>query len=357
VNLRDKDSRQSCSELLAARAGPDWQGPPTMIFPEGRITNGERLIQFKLGAFKPGKPVLPMSLRYPFRYFNPACVGGNRGPIWSLRMMTQFANFCVVEVYQPYEPEALEVQDCGIFAQRVRGLLASELGVRTTEHTVDDAFLYRAAARARVGNDFEVQSMRRLFDADLDQLKVWLQLFQNIDGNRSGRIERREFTRALSDQGRLDDSASNIFDFFDTDGSGSIEYREFVQGIALLSGRCSAASQAKLAFLVYDVEGRGRIRRDVLRAALDNAFAKPIACPQARLPTASLPRSLVESVGERLLPRQAAGLPGASSSSHEEDIDFETFSQLADQHPEILEGALISLRRRLGDSSGDFGLA
>jgi len=40
--------------------------------------------------------------------------------------------------------------------------------------------------------------------------------------------------------------------FFDTDGSGSIEFREYAQAVALLSGKCSAEDELKLTFLLCD---------------------------------------------------------------------------------------------------------
>ena len=40
---------------------------------EGVITNGFALTQFNVGAFSPGKPVVPVCLRYPWRQGNPKC--------------------------------------------------------------------------------------------------------------------------------------------------------------------------------------------------------------------------------------------------------------------------------------------
>lgn len=279
VNVRNKESKESCRRIVEQRSQPSWPGPPTMIFPEGRITNGEMLIQFKLGAFQAGQPVLPVVLRYPFKHFNPACCGSNVGPLWPLRMMTQFANFCKVEVLEVVVPSPAERSDAVLYAQEVRLLMATAAGLDTTEHNYDDAFLYTAARQARVVADFEVRSMCDLFSVDLKQLTTWLQVFRTVDSDHDGLIARSDFKKVIGASfpfRRTRDARSldRLFDFFDTDGSGTIEYREFVQGLALFSGKCDPGSMVKLAFLVYDVEGNGRVSRSVLRGALSRAFAQ-----------------------------------------------------------------------------------
>eukprot|EP00928_Gymnodinium_smaydae_P020277 TRINITY_DN17844_c0_g1_i1.p1 TRINITY_DN17844_c0_g1~~TRINITY_DN17844_c0_g1_i1.p1 ORF type:complete len:574 (-),score=108.74 TRINITY_DN17844_c0_g1_i1:122-1843(-) len=346
VNVSDKASRASCRDAIAMRANPDWKGAPLTIFPEGRITNGEMLIQFKLGAFHPGQPVLPVTLRYPHKYFNPTWVGKNRsagkGALWALRMMTQFANHCVIDIQDVYCPNAAEAADPVLFAKGVREVMADELDLPVTEHTYDDAFLYQAAARAHVQSDFEVESMRDILDVDLAQLLDWLEKFKALDAERVGVLTREEFVEALlansdgeesasgdDEQQRLPESLNRLFEFFDTDGSGLIEYREFVQGMALLSGRCSDETRTRLAFLVYDVEGRGRVRVEVLRQALDNAFA--------------LGGDAGCSLSDDLLsPALFPQIPGLV-----QELNFDQFCQLLTRQPLLLDAAFARMRRRL----------
>lgn len=40
------------------------EGPQVALFPEGTTTNGTYLLNFKVGAFKPGLPVQPVHLNY-----------------------------------------------------------------------------------------------------------------------------------------------------------------------------------------------------------------------------------------------------------------------------------------------------
>ena len=53
-------------EAIAARAqfAVAGEGPQVAIFPEGTTTNGTYLLNFKIGAFKPGLPVQPVHFDY-----------------------------------------------------------------------------------------------------------------------------------------------------------------------------------------------------------------------------------------------------------------------------------------------------
>lgn len=355
--VADRSSRAACKEAIAARADPAWQGPPLMIFPEGRITNGQMLIQFKWGAFYPGQPVQPVGLRYPYRYYDPAWTGKNRSCLWPLRMMTQFVNHCEVILMDPYCPSEDEKSNPALFCTEVRELIAEELGLATTEHTYDDAALYRAAQKAKCKTDFEVDSMRAVFDVDLSQLLEWLNRFKAIDVTSDGVIDRGEFEAILE----LGDTreAQLLFDFFDTDSSGFIEYREFVQCLAMLSGRCSDQTMLQVAFIAYDHDGSGRVRVRDLRKALQDIFATP--APELAPPPvpASLRQSRVQ-VSSRLSSRRsnttgdlATSMTKGSMCSYlasrddSDELNFEEFCRLVRSEPGLLEAAIARMRKNL----------
>lgn len=80
VNRFSSDSRRDASAQLVRRIeysrkhssnGSGDAYPHVMLFPEGACTNGKALIAFKPGAFRPGQPVQPVTLRYPYTYYNP----------------------------------------------------------------------------------------------------------------------------------------------------------------------------------------------------------------------------------------------------------------------------------------------
>merc|ERR1712063_33249 len=106
--------------------------------------------------------------------------------------MTQFYNCAEIEVLAPYEPSVAEIDNPALFANQVREEMARVLTVTTTEHSYNDAAFYREMMNANVKADFEVQGIAKMFSVEFDQLKEWLRLFQQLDTNGDGKIDRTE---------------------------------------------------------------------------------------------------------------------------------------------------------------------
>merc|ERR1712151_1200924 len=70
--------------------------------------------------------------------------------------------------------------------------------------------------------------------------------------------------------------------------NGRIEYREFVQFLALLSGRCSQETLVKLAFLIIDQEGTGRVHTRALRGMVERHRARKARRAEAFIHAASM---------------------------------------------------------------------
>lgn len=325
-----------------------------MIFPEGVVTNGQALVQFKVGAFSSGQPVTPVCLRYPFKHYNPCGCGKNTNVGMAiLRMLLQFKNRCEIDVLDTYVPSELEKEDPRIFAGNVRMEMAAHLQVPFTEHSYDDAFLVHAS-KAHVGNDFEISQLKSMYNYTFDDLKALLKTFEQCDRSNSGVISYTEFKQAMSSGGLVQEgsdvsverlkSVERVFAFIDQDHSGGIEYREFVQIAALLSGRCSLVSRAQLAFLVYDVEGKGKVQRRLLRQAVDDSVAHPR--------TSSVVSDTVDSADELSPGSQLLGNCGDEEDT--EELDMDEFCKLVESQPAVLEDALDLVRDRLG-MSGNLG--
>merc|ERR1712137_438421 len=111
-----------------------------------------------------------------------------------------------------------------------------------------------------------------------DQLKEWLRIFCKLDANGTGHISCKQFLDALGLKGLAPSTLDHVMNFFDTDDSGMIEYREFVQSLALITGQCSAEtcaeSRVKLAFLLCDTDGRGLVWRQSVLAWLDGSVTQ-----------------------------------------------------------------------------------
>ena len=96
------------------------------IAPEGSTTNGKVMLTFRTGAFVPLAPVLPILIRYPYRYASPAWT---RTSITKTmyRLLTQFVNFAeivLMPVMTPYQGE--KPQD---YAARVQSEMARQLNI------------------------------------------------------------------------------------------------------------------------------------------------------------------------------------------------------------------------------------
>merc|ERR1719329_1503478 len=291
VDRRNPDSKHACKDAIAQRADPErWSGAPILIFPEGTVTNGKQLVQFKAGPFAPGKPVMPVLMQYPNTNYDFTWVGKNSNlGVTFLRMMLQFQNRCTVTLLDQVEPSPQEIEDPILFANNVRKRMANELGVPTTEHSYDDVWFSLEALEANVESDFVIQDFSKMLGLDLEGFKVLLAKFKDMDKTGCGYISQEDFARVAGFTDRTPESAQRIFEFFDTDGNGRISYRSFVQALALISGKCSVDSQARLAFLIYDAEGCGKVSVQKLRASLDNAVAATTAdCAEEDLPSRRL---------------------------------------------------------------------
>jgi len=248
VDLKSKESKQACIKKIRERASPSWKGPHLLVFPEGRITNGKTLIQFKQGAFEPLQPVQPVVLRYPHKYFDPTGQSfANRSRLWVFRAFTQVYNSCIVTVLPSERPLPNETPEQ--FADRVRHKMAEALGVRTTEHSYADANLFREAMVHNVIPDFEVETMKKHFHVDKDEILSWLKLMQKYDTDHNGVVNESEFENLMQNLGHhTQNGVRELFRFLDTDRSGQLEYREVVQLFALLSRGAQVDQRALLAW-------------------------------------------------------------------------------------------------------------
>jgi len=254
-----------------------------------------------------------------------------------------------------YRPSEVEKKAPSQYAKNVRSVMADALGLPVTEHTYDDVFFYREAAfKAGVGSDFEIASLKKMFHADMDDLKEWLQTFKKLDKSDSGSISRAE----LVDYLQLNDAKPKVIDrlfrFFDTDGDGTIEYREFVQIVALLSGKMDGKSIAKLAFLVYDEDGTGRVKRSSLCQAIDHGFQGKAYNSQDDLTSASedgmsAQMSHKKSIGKQLLLDRASGQTDPSDDT----VGFLEFCAILDKNPNILDTGINELRDRILGNAQD----
>lgn len=81
--------------------------------------------------------------------------------------------------------------------------------------------------------------------------------FLRIDADGNGVIDRDEFLAhpAIAEN----PLASRVMDMFDEDRGGTVDFSEFVNGLARFSGRGDVEKRLRFAFDVYDLDGDGYI--------------------------------------------------------------------------------------------------
>lgn len=328
MNVGIADSRHAGADAIMNRASRDWTGPPLAIFPEGDFTNGNTMIGFKPGAFKPGEPVMPLVLRIYSDYWdwNLACVGKNRHWSWTLRLMAQPFVRCQVEILDTYRPSEQEKADANLYANNVRSVMSARAGVGVTEHTTQDKMLFAYASRKGVIPDFEVRAMKKIYNLTMDDLKELLASFKSLDVEDRGAITPQQLRKLLV--GYSPKALQRILRFVDSDGSGAIEYRDFVQMMAMLSKKCSSQSKAKMAFLLCDAEGRGKVSFANLRVWLDSTFGHDSSSTGSK-PTV-----------RRSLSTKLMRIYSIDSTDEDLELSFEEFSKMVNDHHQLFEEAL-----------------
>lgn len=122
-------SKLSIAEKIAERQKMvvEHEGalPPVAIFPEGTTTNGDHLLKFRTGAFIAGTPVVPVLIRYSYRWFSP-CYESIKTGKYVLGLLMQFSNHVRYHRLPVYYPSQEEKNDPGLYAQNVYSLILRE---------------------------------------------------------------------------------------------------------------------------------------------------------------------------------------------------------------------------------------
>lgn len=326
VDRFSNSGKEAAKNELVRRADPDYDGPPTMIFPEGTTTNGKVLIQFKQGAFTPGEPVLPVCIRFPAKYLPISFTGDLHGASFVMRMMTQFVNHCEIELMEAYIPSPEERENDILYARNVRQTMAAHLGLSTSDHTVSDSALANVGLKLGAGNqlqnDFVMKEAVTKFGFTNEMCMDFIKIFQEADKNCNGWIDRAEVEHALVAFAKVGQDFTllqliakhllanrdkflldGIFDLINTDKTGRVTYREFLQCLAM----CWNHTKERL-------EGRAKMAFLLLRPHED---------------TLTVPK---EKLDDSVPPEVYAGLP--------DHVDWIVFRDLDVEYPHMVKGVM-----------------
>ncbi|XP_062032241.1 lysophosphatidylcholine acyltransferase 2 [Lepus europaeus] len=278
VSRVDPDSRKNTINEIRKRATSEGQWPQILVFPEGTCTNRSCLITFKPGAFIPGVPVQPVLLRYPNKLDTVT---------WTWQGYT-FLQLCVLTFCQPFtkvEVEFLPVQvpsdeekgDPVLFASRVRNLMAEALGIPVTDHTYEDCRLMISAGQLTLPMEaglVEFTKISRKLKLDWDGIRKHLDEYASIaSSSKGGRIGVEEFAEYLKLP--VSDVLRQLFALFDRNNDGSIDFREYVIGLAVLCNPANTEEIIQVAFKLFDVDEDGYITEEEFSTILQASLGVP----------------------------------------------------------------------------------
>uniref|UniRef100_A0ABI0NVS6 Lysophosphatidylcholine acyltransferase 2 n=1 Tax=Bos taurus TaxID=9913 RepID=A0ABI0NVS6_BOVIN len=236
VSRVDPDSRKNTINEIIRRATSGGEWPQILVFPEGTCTNRSCLITFKPGAFIPGVPVQPILLRYPNKLDTVT---------WTWQGYT-FIQLCVLTWCQPFtrvEVEFMPVQvpsdeercDPVLFASTIRNVMA---------------------------------------ELDWDGIRKHLDEYAAIaSSSKGGRIGIEEFAEYLKLP--VSDVLRQLFALFDRNHDGSIDFREYVIGLAVLCNPANTEEIIQVAFKLFDVDEDGFITEEEFSTILQASLGVP----------------------------------------------------------------------------------
>ncbi|KAM9192239.1 lysophosphatidylcholine acyltransferase 2 isoform 2-T2 [Dugong dugon] len=278
VSRVDPDSRKTTINEIIKRATSRGEWPQILVFPEGTCTNRSCLITFKPGAFIPGVPVQPILLRYPNKLDTVT---------WTWQGYT-FIQLCVLTFCQPItkvEVEFLPVQvpnheeksDPVLFANRVRNVMADALGIPVTDHTYEDCRLMISAGQLTLPMEaglVEFTKISRKLKLDWDGVRKHLDEYASIaSSSKGGRIGIEEFAEYLKLP--VSDVLRQLFALFDRNHDGSIDFREYVIGLAVLCNPANTEEIIQVAFKLFDVDEDGYITEEEFSTILQASLGVP----------------------------------------------------------------------------------
>lgn len=278
VSRVDPDSRKNTINEIIRRATSGGEWPQILVFPEGTCTNRSCLITFKPGAFIPAVPVQPILLRYPNKLDTVT---------WTWQGYT-FFQLCVLTFCQPYtrvEVEFMPVQapsdeekrDPVLFAGRVRNLMAEALEIPMTDHTYEDCRLMISAGQLTLPMEaglVEFTKISRKLKLDWDGIRKHLDEYAAIaSSSKGGRIGIEEFAEYLKLP--VSDVLRQLFSLFDRNHDGSIDFREYVIGLAVLCNPANTEEIIQVAFKLFDLDEDGYISEEEFSTILQASLGVP----------------------------------------------------------------------------------
>eukprot|EP00949_MAST-11_sp_MAST-11-sp1_P000446 g446.t1 len=249
VDRSSSASREDTKRVIQRRATEDgW--PQTVIFAEGTCTNRSSICSFKAGAFAAGVPVQPVAVRYTTAgSMDPSLVraGPQLGRL-AIRLMATIHT----GVHLTYLPVVAPEKDAKVFAEKVRRVIAEELGLRSTQFAFGDVQLMtRASKKLRmpcVDVPIEFNAVRNVLGGLTVSVSLrLLETFAKIGaGRKNGSIRVKDLCSFLEGSRLEAEEIQRLFVLMDEHGKGKVCLRQFIVFCLLLSLDPASATPANV---------------------------------------------------------------------------------------------------------------
>eukprot|EP00072_Mus_musculus_P052240 XP_006531114.1 PREDICTED: lysophosphatidylcholine acyltransferase 2 isoform X1 [Mus musculus] len=229
-------------------------------------------------AFIPGVPVQPVLLRYPNK-LDTVTWTWQGYTFLQLCVLTFCQLFTKVEIeFMPVQaPSEEEKNDPVLFASRIRNLMAEALEIPVTDHTYEDCRLMISAGQLTLPMEaglVEFSKISRKLKLDWDGIRKHLDEYASIaSSSKGGRIGIEEFAEYLKLP--VSDVLRQLFALFDRNNDGSIDFREYVIGLAVLCNPANTEEIIQVAFKLFDVDEDGYITEEEFCTILQASLGVP----------------------------------------------------------------------------------
>ncbi|XP_036201242.1 lysophosphatidylcholine acyltransferase 2 isoform X3 [Myotis myotis] len=174
-------------------------------------------------------------------------------------------------------PSDEEKRDPVLFAGRVRNLMAEALEIPVTDHTYEDCRLMISAGQLTLPMEaglVEFTKISRKLKLDWDGIRKHLDEYAAIaSSSKGGRIGIEEFAEYLKLP--VSDVLRQLFALFDRNHDGSIDFREYVIGLAVLCNPANTEEIIQVAFKLFDLDEDGYISEEEFSTILQASLGVP----------------------------------------------------------------------------------
>ncbi|XP_043914168.1 lysophospholipid acyltransferase LPCAT4 [Protopterus annectens] len=266
VHRHDAESRRKTVMEMKRRVLENGRWPQVLVFPEGTCGNKSALLRFKPGAFIAGAPVQPVLIRY---HTKPDVTSWTwKGPgmfkvLWLT--LSQLYTDVEVEFLPVYVPNQAEKDNPTVYANNVQKYMARALGVPATTYEFEGSQPVNVTGHLKLPLEPVIWNVHKLLKKEGFNPKP-VEDYRDICEKEGWKVGLKKMASLLSMP--VTSGLECMFQHYDQDKDGIIDFREVVLGLAVRDGKLTTEELLDLAFKLFDAEGHGRMTEDVFAAVL-----------------------------------------------------------------------------------------